>query len=57
MEVVDNGMGMPSEINEGSFGIQLIKALAKKLKATLKFAPKDPNGTRALLEIRRFKEL
>lgn len=57
LEVVDNGIGMPSAIKESSFGIQLIKALAKKLKATLNFDPNHDGGTRARLEIRRFTEL
>lgn len=57
LEVVDNGKGMHSEIKEGSFGIQLIKALAKKLKATLNFSQNENGGTKAQLEINRFTEL
>lgn len=57
LEVVDNGKGMTSEIKENSFGIQLINALAKKLKATLNFTLGESDGTRAILEINRFTEL
>ncbi|GHC42582.1 tetratricopeptide repeat-containing sensor histidine kinase [Ulvibacter litoralis] len=56
LEVEDNGIGMPSEIKDSSFGIQLITALAKKLKAKLTF-PKKTKGTIASLQIIRFKEL
>lgn len=56
LEVADNGKGMPSEIKESSFGIKLIKALAKKLKAQLQF-PETTKGTLAVLHINRFTEL
>ena len=57
LEVTDNGKGMPSEIKESSFGIQLIKALSKKLKAALSFETNHPTGTKAILKINRFTEL
>jgi two-component sensor histidine kinase len=57
MKVSDNGQGMASEIREGSFGIKLMKALAKKLKAVLTFEPEVPNGTLATLHINQFTEL
>jgi len=57
MKVTDNGQGMASEIREGSFGIKLMKALAKKLKAVLTFEAKIPNGTMATLHINQFTEL
>ncbi|QIE59642.1 tetratricopeptide repeat protein [Rasiella rasia] len=57
LKVKDNGQGMSAEIKESSFGIQLIKALAKKLKATITFPDQAQSGTCALLEIRRFNEL
>ena len=57
MKVSDNGQGMASEIREGSFGIKLMKALAKKLKAVLTFEPETPKGTLATLQIHQFTEL
>ena len=57
MKVSDNGQGMASEIREGSFGIKLMKALAKKLKAVLIFEARIPNGTTATLHINQFTEL
>ena len=57
LEVQDNGKGMPSEIKESSFGIQLIKSLAKKLKGQLTYSKNRPQGTIARLEIHRYNEL
>ena len=57
MKVSDNGQGMASEIREGSFGIKLMKALAKKLKAVLTFEAETPKGTLATLQIHQFTEL
>ncbi|MEZ4857610.1 MAG: histidine kinase dimerization/phosphoacceptor domain -containing protein [Flavobacteriaceae bacterium] len=57
LQVEDNGMGMPSEIRESSFGIQLIKSLAKKLKASLHFHEAPSKGTIAILDMHRFIEL
>ncbi len=57
LQVADNGKGMPDKINESSFGIKLIKALAKKLKATLSYAKNTPTGTIAIITIHRFTEL
>jgi two-component sensor histidine kinase len=57
LKVNDTGSGMPSEIKESSFGLQLIKALSKKLKATLSFPKQENGGTQAVLEIKRFTEL
>ncbi len=57
LQVEDNGVGMPSEIEETSFGIQLIKALAKKLKAKVDFSKGSLNGTLATIDIYRFNEL
>ncbi|MEZ4874823.1 MAG: histidine kinase dimerization/phosphoacceptor domain -containing protein [Flavobacteriaceae bacterium] len=52
--VADNGKGMPNEIKESSFGISLIKALSKKVKAHLSFVENNPKGTKAVLDITRF---
>jgi two-component sensor histidine kinase len=57
LKVSDNGKGMAAEIKEKSFGIKLIKALSKKLKATLIYGGAEPQGTLATLEITRFKVL
>lgn len=57
LEVSDNGIGMPNQIAESSFGIQLIRALAKKLKATLTFPKTKNGGTMAVVSIHRFHEL
>ncbi|MEZ4777843.1 MAG: histidine kinase dimerization/phosphoacceptor domain -containing protein [Flavobacteriaceae bacterium] len=55
--VVDNGIGMAKDIPENSFGIKLIQALSKKLKAWLSFSENSPKGTLAILDIERFTEL
>jgi two-component sensor histidine kinase len=57
LKVSDNGKGMAEDIKEKSFGIKLIKALSKKLKATLIYNGAEPKGTLATLEITRFKVL
>jgi len=57
LKVIDNGKGMTSEIKESSFGIQLIKALSKKLKAELSFSSNSPTGTIATLKMVRYTEL
>lgn len=57
LEVEDNGVGMPSKIKETSFGIQLIRALSKKLKAKVDFSKGSLNGTLATIDIHRFHEL
>lgn len=57
LEVIDNGSGITGEIRDTSFGIKLIKALAKKLKATLHHQPISPSGTKATLTITRFEKL
>ena len=57
LEVEDNGIGMPSEIKETSFGIQLITALAKKLKDKVEFSKGTLSGTLATIDIHRYNEL
>ena len=57
LKVADNGKGMSKVIKESSFGIKLIKALSKKLKATLVYDEADPAGTLATLEITRYQVL
>ena len=55
LTVKDNGLGFKNEINEKSFGIKLIKALSKKLKATIDF--KNNQGTEVVMEIHKFEEM
>ena len=57
LEVSDNGKGMPQSIQESSFGIQLVRSLAKKLKGTLSYSQNKPQGTIAKLVFLRFSEL
>lgn len=55
--VIDNGIGMTQTIKESSFGIKLMKALSKKLKATITYEDQQPNGTKAIVTCARFNEL
>lgn len=57
LEVADNGAGMASEIKDTSFGIKLMKALSKKLKAKITFEKNSPEGTKAIVNCTRFNEL
>ncbi|MBT8262164.1 MAG: sensor histidine kinase [Bacteroidia bacterium] len=57
LTVSDNGKGMPEEVLESSFGIKLMKALAKKLKATLQFENAPVKGTVATLNVSRYNLL
>lgn len=57
LKVSDNGKGLSETIKESSFGIKLIRALSKKLKATLTYSKAAPQGTSAILEISRFEVL
>ncbi len=57
LQVIDNGVGMPNTIKETSFGIELIDALSKKLKASLTHTPSSPNGTIASVVMKRFEIL
>jgi len=57
LKVTDNGKGMADTFKESSFGIKLIRALAKKLKASLEYAHAIPRGTEAVLVIRRFEKI
>ncbi|MFC3876893.1 tetratricopeptide repeat-containing sensor histidine kinase [Winogradskyella maritima] len=52
--VADNGKGFVSEIKESSFGIRLMKALSKKLKATLDYTINKYSGTTATLIIKKY---
>ncbi len=53
--VEDNGIGFSNEINENSFGIKLIHALAKKLKGKIVF--ENSGGTHFSMEIVKFEQM
>ena len=55
--MVDNGKGITTSPKESSFGIKLIKALSKKLKADLRFDNNLPSGTKAILTMARYEKL
>ncbi len=57
LKVVDNGKGFEGEIKETSFGIKLMNALSKKLKATLNYNSSVNNGTKVILKIKKFEIL
>lgn len=57
LTVKDNGKGFEGEIKSSSFGITLMKALSKKLKATLQYNSKVGIGTEATLNIKKFNIL
>lgn len=57
LQVIDNGKGFEGEIKNTSFGISLIKALSKKLKATLDYTSELERGTAAKLVIKKFNLL
>ncbi len=55
LQVIDNGTGITKKPSESSFGITLMKALSKKLKANLVIQPRDKNsGTIASLSINKY---
>ncbi|MBS7785916.1 tetratricopeptide repeat protein [Flavobacterium sp. CYK-55] len=55
LEIADNGKGINHPISEHSFGLKLISALTKKLKANYTF--ENQNGTRFLMEIHKFEQM
>lgn len=55
LKISDNGVGFQNEISENSFGIKLIKALAKKLKGKITF--ENNQGTHFVMEIHKFEEM
>ncbi|MEP2937459.1 MAG: histidine kinase dimerization/phosphoacceptor domain -containing protein [Gilvibacter sp.] len=57
LEIEDNGIGMTDNIQDSSFGIKLMKALSKKLKASIQYPPTQAKGTLVQLEITRFTTL
>ena len=57
LKVLDNGQGFEGEIKDTSFGIKLMKALSKKLKATLDYNSTVNKGTEVILKIKKFEIL
>lgn len=57
LKVIDNGKGFEGEIKSTSFGITLMKALSKKLNATLNYKSELNKGTEATLLIKKYKLL
>ena len=57
LKVSDNGKGFDGEIKQTSFGITLMKALSKQLKAKLNYISKPTEGTQAILSISKFNIL
>ena len=54
LKVTDNGNGFEGETKDSSFGIKLMQALSKKLKATLHYTSSATNGTEVILNIKKF---
>jgi two-component sensor histidine kinase len=52
--VKDNGVGLNGSVSESSFGLKLIKTLAKKLKGEFTISNNSPKGAIAQLTINRF---
>lgn len=57
LKVVDNGKGFEGEVKDTSFGIKLMNALSKKLRATLDYNSSIQNGTEVILNIKKFEIL
>ncbi|NRD18950.1 tetratricopeptide repeat protein [Winogradskyella eckloniae] len=57
LNVIDNGKGFEGEIKNTSFGITLMKALSKKLKASLNYQSEIQKGTIATLKITKYNLL
>ncbi len=57
LQVTDNGKGFEGEIKQNSFGVKLMKALSKQLKATLNYDSELDKGTKAILNISKFSVL
>ena len=57
LKVIDNGNGLSADKKDSSFGLKLINALAKKLKATFLLRENKERGTEAMLQIRKYDML
>jgi len=54
LKVTDNGKGFEGDIKQTSFGISLMNALSKSLKAKLNYISEPNKGTQAILNISKF---
>ena len=57
LRVADNGKGFEGTLKETSFGIKLMNALSKKLRATLNYTSSLNQGTEVILNIKKFEIL
>jgi two-component sensor histidine kinase len=57
LKVIDNGKGFEGKVKNTSFGITLMKALSKKLNASLNYMSKINEGTEAQLIIKKYNLL
>lgn len=57
LTIKDNGVGFTGDVKDTSFGIKLMKALGKKLKATFDFKGVPDKGTNVTVVINRFEVL
>lgn len=57
LRIKDNGVGFTGDVKDTSFGIKLMKALGKKLKATFNFNGVPNKGTTVTVVINRFEVL
>lgn len=57
LQVSDNGEGFTQEVKDSSFGIKLMKALARKIRAELHYAAIPGGGTEAVLIVQKFNIL
>ena len=57
LRVADNGKGFEGTLKETSFGIKLMNALSKKLRATLNYTSSLNHGTEVILNIKKFEIL
>ncbi|MCX7551636.1 histidine kinase dimerization/phosphoacceptor domain -containing protein [Xanthomarina sp. F2636L] len=57
LKVIDNGKGFSGEVKDSSFGIKLMKALSKKLRAEIHYKSDKQKGTEATLIVKKFNIL
>ncbi len=57
LTVRDNGEGFTDKVKDTSFGIKLMKALAKKIRAQLQYTAIPDGGTEAVLIVQKFNIL
>ena len=57
LKVKDNGKGFHGDVKQTSFGIKLMNALSKKLKATIDYNSQPNDGTEVIMSIKKFNVL